>query len=215
MYILLLGLMMNDLVKDLSLIGNDLINDEGYKSGVFNNTIKETTAYSAGFERNTPLYYHLGVIMFFCTMIRMMGVCSFYGCFNNSFGVNCHSNTFGDTCSNTFDSDCYNNTFGSDCSNNTFGNNCGNNTFGNQSNYNTFSYYFSYNTLVKAAVLTHLVMTVVITHLVVSVVITHLVMTVILTHSDLLPHYNTFGNYCSYNNFYHGSIWNNNPKKLY
>ena len=46
----------NNEVNDLSLIGNELTNDEGYKSGIFNNTIKETTAYSVYFERNTPLF---------------------------------------------------------------------------------------------------------------------------------------------------------------
>ena len=54
----------NNDVKDLSLIGNDLINDEGWKSGIFNNTIKETTSYSI-YEINTSLYA-LGDNVFLC-----------------------------------------------------------------------------------------------------------------------------------------------------
>src|SRR5574344_919495 len=90
----------NNVLKDLSLIGNELMNDEEYKPGIFNNTIKETTSYSVYFERNTPLFV-LGDNVFLYHHSFEEGL--FYGCFNNSFGINCYSNTFGDSCSsNTF-----------------------------------------------------------------------------------------------------------------
>jgi hypothetical protein len=145
----------NNAVKDLSLIGNELLNDEGYKPGIFNNTIKETTSFSVYFERNTPLFV-LGDNVFLYHHSRDTGL--FYGCFNNSFGVNCYSNTFGDSChsntfgngcssntfgnsyySNTFGNNCYSNTFGNDCYSNNFGDSCGSNTFGDRCDYNTFS----------------------------------------------------------------------------
>ena len=143
----------NNEVNDLSLIGNELTNDEGYKSGIFNNTIKETTAYSVYFEINTPLFV-LGGNVFLYHHSFESGL--FYGCFNNSLGVNCYSNNFGDSCySNNFGDSCYSNDFGKGCVFNTFGNNCtfnnfGNNctfkNFGNNCNHNTFGNACSYNT---------------------------------------------------------------------
>ena len=126
----------NDEVNDLSLIGNELTSDEGYKPGIFNNTIKETTAYSVSFERNTPLFA-LGGNVFLYHHSFDTGL--FYGCFNNSLGINCNSNDFGDSCnSNDFGNRCSFNTFGSSCFNNTFGNQCNSNTFGNECHSNTF-----------------------------------------------------------------------------
>src|SRR5574344_284607 len=126
----------NNVVKDLSLIGNELMNGEEYKPGIFNNTIKETTAYSVFFERNTPLFV-LGDNVFLYHHSYDSGL--FFGCFNNSFGVNCYSNTFGNGCtSNTFGDNCYSNTFGNCCMLNTFGDNCNSNTFGDGCNSNTF-----------------------------------------------------------------------------
>jgi hypothetical protein len=162
----------NNDIQDASIVGQQLTNDEGQYSGVFNNQIQPVSQYMFYPDSPTEFGYSLNNIVFVSSYSFEDG--PFYGYYGNTFGVNCYNNTFGNSCyqntfgnyfqyntfgnycdSNTFGNGCYGNTFGNSCYNNTFGNNCnyntfGNgyyqNTFGNDFQYNTFGNYFQYNT---------------------------------------------------------------------
>ena len=135
----------DDQVKDLSIIGNTLQNDEGQYSGIHDNVIKSVSAYDIiSPESPTEFGIALNDIVFISSYSYDGGF--FYGCIYNTFGHDCYSNTFGNSCTyNTFGNYCASNTFGGDCFCNTFGNNCvfnifltscGSNTFGNECSYN-------------------------------------------------------------------------------
>ena len=139
-------------VKDLSIVGQTLTNDEGKLSGIYSNKIKSCLTY--GYIDSESMYA-LNDNVFISNHSYDGGL--FYGCYLNTFGYNCRSNTFGNGCnsntfgnncysntfgnrcfSNTFREECYSNTFGNGCRSNTFGKDCSSNTFGNDCNSNTF-----------------------------------------------------------------------------
>ena len=105
----------NNLVEDLSLIGNSLLNDEGLKPGVYGNKSKP---YIYDYQ-NMGSFYSLYDNIFISAHLFDDGL--FYGCYLNTFLSNCRKNTFGDSCSS--------NTFGDNCSSNTFGDSCRYNSF--------------------------------------------------------------------------------------
>lgn len=140
-------------VKDASIIGNTLKNNEGFINGVYNNKIGAVNSYvmyyGSGYNKtNFALPDNV-----FLTKGEDL---DYYGCYHNTFGDDCYSNTFGNDCYsntfgngcglNTFADDCYSNTFGNYCYSNTFRNYCNSNTFGDYCNLNTFEYYCYSNT---------------------------------------------------------------------
>ena len=154
----------SDNVDDLSIIGQELLNDEEQYPGVSGNIIRPVSAYAKVFpEHPSKFGIALNDIVFISSYSYDEGL--FYGCssntfeddcfdntfgngcFSNTFDDNCHDNTFGNYCrintfgavcsSNTFGDDCYSITFGDFCYSNTFGDNCYSNTFGNNCKYNT------------------------------------------------------------------------------
>lgn len=120
----------NNEVKDLSIVGQTLENDEDKYSGVYNNEIKGTTAYDMGItEDATSTTFALPCTIIVNSYVFDEGL--FYGCYGNSFSNGCGSNTFGNSCRNIkFGNGCSNNILGNDCSNSSFGNDCRNNSFG-------------------------------------------------------------------------------------
>ena len=141
-------------VQDASIVGQQLTNDEGQYSGVFNNQIQAVSRqYIFNPVSQNEFGYSLNNIVF-VSSYSFDG--KFYGYYGNKFGVNCYENTFGNDChSNTFGDDCagntfgnhyWDNTFGNSCWDNTFGNSCWNNTFGNYCDSNTFGNYCLDNT---------------------------------------------------------------------
>lgn len=137
----------NNEVQDASIVGQNLANDEGMYVGVFNNEIKETTAYNMGItEDATSTAFALPCTIMVSSYAYEEGV--FYGCYGNTFGNNCKNNTFGNYChDNSFGSNCYDNSFGNECYSNSFGNECYSNTFGNYCSNNTFGHSFNNNTI--------------------------------------------------------------------
>ena len=125
-------------VQDASIVCQTLTNDEGAYTGVYDNEIKETTAYDMGItEDATSTAFALPCTIIVSSYAYEDGV--FYGCYGNKFGNNCYNNTFGNDCGgNTFGSDCSYNSFGNGCSGNTFGNYCSYNSFGNGCGDNSF-----------------------------------------------------------------------------
>ena len=137
----------SDNVDDLSIIGQELPNDEGQYSGVFGNIIRPVSAYTKIYpEHPSKFGIALNDIVFISSYSYDEG--PFYGCYSNTFGNECFYNTFGNEClyntfgdlcdSNTFGNSCRSNTFGNSCDSNTFGDNCFNNTFSNDCSLNTF-----------------------------------------------------------------------------
>ena len=121
-------------IQDASIVGNTLVNDENYISGVYNNDFSLCSTYNVYVEgRNAVFALSHNVV------ITKGDNYDYNGCYSNTFGNNCNSNTFGNGCySNTFGNNCNSNTFGNGCYSNTFGNNCNSNTFGNGCDSNTF-----------------------------------------------------------------------------
>ena len=126
-------------IKDASLIGNYLENDEGKISGVFGNHDSQTSEYDIWTENTSVLA--LSRNCFVNTVESNTGY--FFGCLSNSFepgccnntfggdcwsnilGPHCYNNVFGDNCSGTvLEEDCYNIALGESCYNITLGNNC-------------------------------------------------------------------------------------------
>ena len=144
----------DDEIEDSSLIGNSLLNDEDFVSGVFDNRISETSAYSMGISEGNNVFA-LGNNVFISSYAYGDGY--FYGCYGNKFGVNCFGNTFGnyvfnnlfgnDVGNNSFGDGVYNNSFGNYVYNNSFGNRVYNNSFGNDVDSNLFGSFFRYNTV--------------------------------------------------------------------
>ena len=153
-------------VQDLSIVGNQLPNDESEYSGVFNNKIADCGAYYLYSGDSTQFRFALpnNVIVNTQTYVNDEG--AFFGCYSNTFGRDCHSNTLGNNCSaNTLSDNCHSNTFGYGCCSNTLGNDCSTimfeyncqsnifedtcytNTLGNSCSSNTFGYGCRYNTL--------------------------------------------------------------------
>jgi len=107
----------NNLVEDLSLIGNSLLDDTGLKPGVYGNKSKPYVSD----DQNMGSFYSLYDNIFISAYSFDNGF--FYGCYLNNFLSNCTKNTFGNGCnSNKFGNGCYSNEFGDDCSSNKFGN---------------------------------------------------------------------------------------------
>ena len=136
----------SDESEDCSVVGQRLSNDEGQYSGVYNNSIKECTAYMFYPDQPESFAIALNNIVIQSTYDYEPGC--FYGVYGNKFGNDCCLNTFGDACvqnifeneciKNTFGNDCHFNIFGHDCSINTFGHDCFNNQIGNNFGTNTF-----------------------------------------------------------------------------
>ena len=127
-------------VQDASIVGQTLLDDEGFVSGVYGNSCG---VLNSGANENTQFSLPNNTII--SSYSYEDGL--FYGCYSNTFGNDCYSNTFGNGCySNTFGNYCSSNTFGNYCSSNTFGNNCHSNTFGNYCSSNTFGNGCSSNT---------------------------------------------------------------------
>lgn len=129
----------NNTVKDLSIVGNELYNDNGQISGCYGNKIGSVTSYNFGNMVSSPtdLATALNNNVFISTYAYESG--TFYGCYSNISGNDCFNNTFGNNCySNIFGNNCFNNTLGNNCTFNTFGNLCYFNTFGDNCSYNTF-----------------------------------------------------------------------------
>lgn len=149
----------SDSTHDASIIGQYLINDEGYYCGVYNNVIKLCSYYRGGnydyISDTNGFSIMLNNIVFLSEYAWDSGI--FYGYYSNIFGNDCYGDTFNDRCSdnifgdscfdnifgkeimkNTFGRDCCRNVFGNTCCNNTFGDSCCNNTFGNSCSDNTF-----------------------------------------------------------------------------
>jgi hypothetical protein len=141
-------------VKDASVVGQQLSNDEGQYSGVFNNQIQPVSECIFYPDNPDKFRITLNNIVFISSYSYEDGF--FFGCYGNKFSVNCYNNTFGNYCNcNTFGSECYNNTFGylciyntfeNRCYSNTLGNYCRNNTLGNDCRNNTLGKYCDYNT---------------------------------------------------------------------
>jgi hypothetical protein len=175
-------------VKDASVVGQKLTNDDGYYSGVFNNQILPVSEYMFSSDNPNRFRIVLNNIVFVSSYSNGGYFNGYYG---NKFGVNCYNNTFGNYCiqntfgndfngnifgvncgNNTFGNDCYSNIFGDYCISNTFGNSCYRNTFGNNCDSNIFGNKCIYNIIGRDC------------------------------------DYNTFGNYCNRNTF-GNSCWNN------
>ena len=136
-------------VKDASIVGRKLSNDEYQYSGVYNNQILPVSEYMFYPDDSDRFRIVLNNIVFISSYSYEDGF--FYGCYGNKFGLNCYNNTFGNYCNcNTFGNDCYRNTFGNNCYSNTFGDECDYNTFGNTCGYNTFVKGCANNTFVKS-----------------------------------------------------------------
>ena len=127
--------------KDLSVFNQQ--NDEGGYSYAYSNVIgpcHDTESIDHGF----PL--QLNCCVFLNTESFDSGM--FYGCHNNTFGIDCYNNTFEDNCyGNTFGNNCTENTFYTSCYNNRFGNDCWYNTFNGQCYENTIGNDYWRNTL--------------------------------------------------------------------
>lgn len=149
-YFYFLSVLVDGEVKDASLVGNSLENDEEKITGVYGNKDSLVSEYDIYTEEKA--IYALSKNCF----VGIVDSGYYSGChdnilgnscINNTFGNACYSNRFGDSCiSNTFGNGCYRNTFGNTCHNNTFGSDCHNNTFGVYSHSNTFGGDCSNNT---------------------------------------------------------------------
>ena len=137
----------NDVVKDVSVVGQKLSTNNGHYSGVFNNQILPVSECKSHSCNGNKYRIVLNNIVFISSY-SYSG--AFNGCYGNKFGVNCYNNTFGNYCNcNTLGSECYNNTFGNGCANNILGNLCYGNTFGGECSYNTFGNWCSNNSSVN------------------------------------------------------------------
>ena len=170
----------DNVVEDLSIVGNSLQNDEGHYTGIYDNVIKSISAYVKIYpDSPTEFGIALNDIVFISSYLIEGGV--FYGCQSNTFGNNCGFNTFGNNCnSNTFGNNCGSNTFGNNCNSNTFGNNFNSNTFGNNCDFNTFGNNCDFNTFGNNC------------------------------NSNTFGnncYFNTFGNTCGYNHFGNGCLY--------
>ena len=151
-------------VKDASIVGQTLPNDEAQYPGVYDNKFGNISSYNYIYPDSPEAFsICLGNNVFVSTYFFEDG--SFNGiygntfggdCFGNTFGNNCRFNIFGNNCrfnifgngcqSNDFGNGCNYNTFGNGCNSNTFGNSCGSNTFGNMCCYNIFGSSCDHNT---------------------------------------------------------------------
>jgi hypothetical protein len=119
----------NDIIEDVSILGQYLTTDEGYYIGVYDNIIKQVSNSNFTVIDEESFKISLNNIVFLSEYSYDDG--NFYGCYSNTFSNNCYSNTFGNRC--------YSNTFGEDCQDNIFGNWCFHNNLGNKSRDNIFS----------------------------------------------------------------------------
>ena len=116
-------------LKDLSIIGNELLNHGGLY-GVFNNIIK---SYS---NDDLPNLFSLSNNIFVSSYYYDED--RFCGCYSNYLGNNSYSNTFGCSCyQNLLGNSCVENIMGVDCCWNVLNDDCGENSFGSYSYYNS------------------------------------------------------------------------------
>lgn len=122
-----LNLWYNDLCQDASIVGNTLLNDEGFVNGVYGNDFGYATAYDISIEGVSTFAFALGNNV----------VLSFYKEGNGYYGI--YSNTVG----NSF----YNNTIGNEFNYNMIGNNFINNIIGILFSNNTIGNVFTNKTI--------------------------------------------------------------------
>ena len=128
-------------VQDLSIVGNQLQNDESEYNGVFNNKIAACSADYIYSGDNTQFQFALSNNVIVNTQTYVNGQGAFYGCNSNIFDAGCSVNTLGDDCSfNIFGHDCYSNIFGHNCYSNTFVDECSFNVFGYECRSNIFGH---------------------------------------------------------------------------
>lgn len=127
-----LNLWYNSMCQDASIVGNTLLNDEGYISGVYGNKFGYATAYDLNIEGVNTFTFVLGnnVVLSFDNSGNYSGIHS------NSIGNGFYSNTIG----NVFNSNIIGNYF----SNNTIGNSFGYNTTGNSFQHKNISTRLTY-----------------------------------------------------------------------
>lgn len=135
----------NNYCNDASIVGNTLLNDEGFVTGVCDNNFGYATAYNLLIEGVDTFAFALGNNV---VLSLTDGDGYYYGIYSNMFGDNFFNNTFGNIFSqNTFGSGCRANTLGDDFSFNTIGNDFKNNRISNNFYYNTIGNSFGYNTI--------------------------------------------------------------------
>ena len=109
-------------VKDLSIIGHSMKNEEGGVTGVHDNHISPCD------DPLTKTIYKLGDNIFIST--EYWHDKYFYGLYGNTLRPNCQHNTFGNECQyNILYNNCYDNLFGNHCQSNKLMTGCNNNIF--------------------------------------------------------------------------------------
>ena len=147
-----LNLWYEDMCQDASIVGNTLLNDEGYVKGVYDNVFGCATVYDLSIEGANTFGFALGdnVVLSFDDD-GYQGIYSntirdaFY---NNTIGNNCYFNTIGNHFTfNVIGNGFYSNTIGNEFSSNTIGNDFFSNIIGNYFNINTIGERFYSNTI--------------------------------------------------------------------
>lgn len=156
-----LNLWYNNMCQDASIVGNTLLNDEGFVTGVYDNKFGCATAYDLNIEGVNTFAFALGN-----NVILSFDDSAYYGIHSNTIKNSCYSNTIGDNFvyntilsnfnhntignhfySNKIGNDFFDNTIGNDFYGNIIGNSCNSNTIGSSVNSNTFGNGFNSKTV--------------------------------------------------------------------
>jgi len=139
-----LNIWYNDMCQDASIVGNTLMNDEGYITGVYNNNFGYVTAYDLYLEGVNTLAFALGNNVALSS--DEDGI--YMGIFSNTIGDEFYYNTIGDNFySNTIGDNFHENTIGISFFSNIIGNGFYSNTIGNYFGGNTIGDNFYSNTV--------------------------------------------------------------------
>lgn len=140
-----LNIWYNAMCQDASIVGNTLLNDEGFVKGVYDNKFGYVTAYDLTIEGVDTFAFALGdnLVLSFCDVDGY-----YYGIHSNTIGNSFYFNTIGDSFnSNTIRNNFHSNTIGNNFENNTIENAFNANTIGNAFCANIIGTYFSNNTI--------------------------------------------------------------------
>lgn len=133
----------NNMCQDASIVGNILLNDEEFVTGVYDNNFGYATAYNLYLEGVNTFAYALGN-----NVVLSINPEEYYGIYSNTIGDNFYSNTIGEEFhSNIIGNSCRLNTIGNVFCNNIVGNDFDSNTIGDGFVNNIIGNIFSNNTI--------------------------------------------------------------------